>query len=258
VSSERLQCSSDAAIPLEVSVKNGIHIVTFSDLSRSLFSILRDMDDEATSEYKGWPTGLRWYCHHESTVHPERIKKREDIENSWVRRIGEFLRERHRVQVRLMPPYPPPSRQKSDLLIHLDGHECAWIEVKGAWTYEYDWYENEGISRLLWYSAEKSMFGRQDKCIESDIQKLKRLSYPQASHIGALLLGFDLRNPDKFAIADSSIEELRRRAGLRPPDWTEDYQAWDDPRHCANKYCAGKGHRTRCWFWHRSLIPNAE
>src|SRR5438045_975479 len=116
------------------------------------------MDTEAVGKKYDWPLGLRWYCHYERALHPEREKDRDDIEDSWCRRLQALLSMQ--LELRVEPFKPYPFEGISDLVLHLPSREILWIEVKGAWSYCNDWHAR---GRIRKDDARKSLYGRPGK-----------------------------------------------------------------------------------------------
>jgi hypothetical protein len=221
-------------------------------LARTLFAALREMDREATTEHDEIVAGLRWYSSHEFKVHPERRRKRWDDERAWCRRLRDLLPGRDGIDsVILDEPYPDRNRF-CDLTIKA-GPTLARIEVKGAWTYLWDWPElkpNRTYRKHLLTDAKESTL--------LDFTKVRTLRYPFATHIGVLLLGFDAEKMPAYAISDTDLNQLRERAAAHSDHWNEVPDGWsDDHQNCLSS-TKREGFRVRCWFWHRAVDHSVE
>lgn len=222
--------------------------LTVADFPQTLLGLLRAMDQEAVGEKNGWPIGLRWYCQYERTLYPEREKGKDDIEDSWCRRLKSLLVERHGLRVELFSPYPYGGF--TDIVVWFSDGEILWIEVKGVWSYNNDRSARTGLRKD---NPRKYLYDRPGKCILDDVGKVNGLKRPHASHVGALLIGFDIEKPTTLSIPDADIEELKKRAGFLTVPWIGEYQAWPDQHQIAGPRREGQGYRVRCWFWYRTV-----
>lgn len=212
-----------------------------------LFEFLRRMDAEADGQRNGWPIGLLWYCHHERSLKPERVRKRDDIEDSWCRRLAELVRAETDWAADTFTRYP--SGKISDLVIRFPDASSIWIEIKGAWSY----VNNHDVhGKVLWDDAKKYLYGRPNRCVESDVRKMDQLTPNLATYCGALLLGFDAAEPAGYQIQDEHLNEFRRKA-LTGRAWREEYDEWPDSHQNNGPERAASSFRVRCWFWHRKI-----
>jgi hypothetical protein len=228
---------------------------TVANLSALLFEMLKEMDSEAVGTTKnGWPVGLRSYCHYERTQPGVKPRKRDDIEDSWCRRLSRLLKERHDLEVGTFSSYP--TKKRTDLVVELPNAGKVWIEIKGAWSYNNR--GNCGKPRIQKDDYRKYLYGRPHKCVEWDVAKCACLTTAEASHAGILVIGFDAEEPAKYSISGDEIAVLKTRAGLGDPVWREHYREWPDEHQLNGPQRAANGYRVRCWFWYRQLTAESE
>jgi hypothetical protein len=141
------------------------------------------------------------------------------------------------VTVELFPSYALGG--KSDMRIRFVGGDTLDIEVKGAWSYgNVEWppkLQKEGYRKYL--------VDRPEKCVLSDVHKLRRAQALQQCHVGMLLIGFDIGGTAKYTIYEPDIEELRERAGFVSSGWKEDYTEWPDDHQAAGPPRGVDGYR---------------
>lgn len=104
-------------------------------LATTLFELLRQMDQEATTVCNGHPTGLQDYGRH---ARPE--LRRPQNEPEWSKRLARLLTERG-LPSEAEVKYPADPRKKCDVVVTLGPQQRLWIELKGAWR---DYWQRQG------------------------------------------------------------------------------------------------------------------
>lgn len=167
---------------------------TTETIASTLFALLRQMDQEASTVCKGHPTGLQDYGRH---ARPE--LKRPQNEPEWSKRLARLLTERG-LPSSAEVKYPHDPRKKCDVVATLGPGQRLWIELKGAWR-DY-WRKQGGMYIYESYLFHPLKEGLDDKShtVPRDIEKLARLHPPEAQQLGLLLIGFE--RPDDTMDAD--------------------------------------------------------
>ena len=167
---------------------------TTETIASTLFALLRQMDQEASTVCKGHPTGLQDYGRH---ARPE--LKRPQNEPEWSKRLARLLTERG-LPSSAEVKYPHDPRKKCDVVATLGPGQRLWIELKGACR-DY-WRKQGGMYIYESYLFHPLKEGLDDKShtVPRDIEKLARLHPPEAQQLGLLLIGFE--RPDDTMDAD--------------------------------------------------------
>jgi hypothetical protein len=199
-----------------------------------VFRVLYRMDQEADTLYPtGNPTGLHDYGKH---ARPE--QKRPQTEPNWTKRLSVLLPARA-IPTTPEVHYPDDSGCKCDLVVSLPGGVEFWLEIKGAWKQW--WIENgsDWIYRSYFFHPLVPGLDPKTHTVPLDLEKLRRLRPPHATHVGSLLVAFD----SESAPVESDVAELVRLAGLASEPWTTDRAWWPDARR--------PGRFVKCWLWRR-------
>jgi len=185
-------------------------------IAREIFHALREMDRDAKPLPDGTPTGLRGYVAHRLGYYPE--GRGTPWENTLTAGLAEKLENKGFVCYP-QEPYPRGSR-RCDLVLEGPELRRMWIEAKGCWRNLipdedrdcYRAYSNGSFRNHLIKTAD-------------DVDKLRKgLAIVNASHIGLLVVGFDVMNPSGLSILDHDFEGVRSRAA----GWTEEHDEWPD------------------------------
>ena len=234
-----MEHSSEALIP----------VITADDMPRALFAALQGMDREATTVKNEWPTGLRWYSEHERIQYPERRRKKSDDERSWCRRLYEIFSSRDGVRsVTIDQKYQPDRQLTCDLVFQLNNSESIWVEVKGAWTYTWDYpilARNGSYKKHLLTDANASVL--------ADFAKLRANCSSSATYAGVLLVGFDSEQETSYSISDQDIALVRTHAGVDADKWPENYDSWDDVYQNDFSERKSEAFKVRVWYWQHRL-----
>ena len=196
-------------------------------LPEKLFDALHTMDREA-SVIRGGPTGLCWYG----------ARKTRQTSRHWIPRLTILLNEAG-FEVHGQEPYPTGGA-RCDLTIRVNGNESVWIEIVGAWK---DYCRRVGMESLyratLQFPIESTQPVARKHKLATDMERLARVSPPQAQHIGVLIVGFD---STQFPM-DEDIRELKSRSILGQPPWRVIENSWIDPHR--------DGCSVKCWLFLR-------
>lgn len=207
-------------------------------LATTLFELLRQMDQEATTVCNGHPTGLQDYGRH---ARPE--LRRPQNEPEWSKRLARLLTERGLPSAAEVK-YPADPRKKCDVVVTLGPQQRLWIELKGAWR---DYWQRQGSLYLYRsYLLHPLVEGLNDKShtVPRDLEKLTRLSAPEAQQVAMLLIGFE--RPDDTMDGDvGDLVRLARERGLT--DLETGWQAFTDRWDSAHV----PSQTVRCWYWTR-------
>jgi hypothetical protein len=199
-----------------------------------LFSMLEEMDREATTLSNGAPTGLYWYG-----AHAKPNQKRPSTEAIWTQRLCKLLCERG-YSSNAEVPYPRKKRTKCDLAITLPEGCRLRIEIKGAWK---EFWRKKGSLKLyrsyLLHPCVANLVSK-THTVPLDMKKLAGLNREEADVVAILLIGFDTSAHPM----DADIAELQREAGL-DGFWHKSMKRWDDPYR--------PGGRVNCWCWFKTV-----
>ena len=195
-----------------------------------IFSVLRQMDAEASGLFRGSPTGLNFYGGH---YRPG--LKRPPTETSWTRRIKELLSA---------SGYPtaaevnyPGTRCRCDNVVTMPDGKVLWLENKGCWKQYWIDQGKTGIYQSYMFHPLKPNLLEKSHTVPLDLAKLKTLKKPHADRIGYLLLGFD-------SVAHPMLDDVRElvtMAGLDAACWSAFSTSWDDVHR--------PGKRNHAWLW---------
>lgn len=213
-------------------------------MARTIFKLLRQMDQEAGKNSEGKAIGLNeygWHYHYRPEIkHPQ-------TEPCWTKRLAELLSKRG-FDTKSEEPYPdlPAKHQvRCDLVISLGDSEKLWLEIKGAWKV---YWRGSGIYRsyLLYPCPLEPGLVEKSHTVPLDLKKLERLRYPEATQIGILLIGFD---SSEYPM-DNDVVQLVNLTGMgRSPLWTCSYDEWEDAYR--------PGEMVKCWLWLKDLAPSS-
>ena len=198
--------------------------------AKTLFTSLHQMDTEASTTFKGSPTGLNFYGGY---FRPS--LKRPPSETSWTRRLNELL------PIAGYPTkaevYYPGSKQRCDNVVTMPDGGLLWLENKGAWK-QY-WIDNGGmgIYRSYLFHPLKPGLLAKPHTVPHDLRKLGALHKPDAQRVGYLLLGFD----SATAPMEDDVRELAALAKLDAAPWTAFTTSWPDGYR--------SGQRIHVWLW---------
>jgi hypothetical protein len=200
-------------------------------LSKSLFKLLHQMDDEADdSSGKRHHAGLTDYSIYKGLSGKQ-------YEKSWNDRLAGLLRN-GQVTTDRETRYPN-SKKKCDIVITLPDNILIWLEVKSAWKY---WFSSisgkvEDNSQK-WYRPYLLGDANEKYSVAHDIMKLNKLNAENANYLGLLTIGFDISsdpiNPD--------MEQLIKEKSLKENGWNiYGSEIWPDRNHPNCRY--------NCWFF---------
>jgi len=224
-----------------------------SQLQVAIFRALREMDEEALPTSEGLRTGLYWYCLHEYAIHPERRKKRHDNERAWCRRLREVLPANHGFAFAETDQRYPGNSRICDLVVGTTSGDRIWIEVKGAWKYDWNWPTPTSQAELYPNPAYyKHLISDLRESTVLDFGRLAALRRADATAVAVLLLGFDVENVRAYSIPNGDIDQVRNQANLRA-GWSEAYDSWEDRQQSSQSPQLGARCRVHCWLWQRAL-----
>lgn len=207
-----------------------------SRLARLVFSSLRTMDAEASTQRDGDPTGLSWYG-----AHAKPTQARPQTEPAWSQRLASLLSAGGYPAVAecRYPGLPSGKRNSCDVVVRTEAGKL-WVEVKGAWRDYWSAEKNLWIYRsYLLHPLLPNLDTSKTHTVPLDLEKLARITAEHGSAVGMLLVGFE--RPDDPM--DQDVAELTRLAGLdRWETWVDRWPAAHVPEQTV-----------RCWLWVRPL-----
>ena len=129
----------------------------------------------------------------------------------------------------------------------LETGDMCWIEVKGAWTAQYQYCPLD-----KWGNLVKHLTNPKASLVK-DFAKVSRLTPPKAQQIGVLLVGFEVAGVPGFQIPEEQLNRVRQAGRVREDRWQEEVESWSAYHQEVIPGRTTEDFQVKCWFWHRRL-----